>query len=83
MSGEHRRNQLDLTRRRCHFYGKSGLLKALDSRFPLIHTGGNQCALIVNRLAPCIMELDGEYTDGGTCPVIVEVLLWSLEWRPR
>ena len=68
-----------VTRRGCHFYGKSGLLKALDSRFPLKDTGGNQCALIVNRLAPCVMELDGEYTENGTCPVIVEALLW----RPR
>lgn len=73
-TGEHRRNQLAVTRSGCVFYGKSGLLKSLDPEHPLVPTGGNQCALLVDRYFPCCMEVEGQVAKGGTCPVIVAAL---------
>ena len=40
----------------CKFYGKS----AHDFLRILVPSGGNQCALVANRHAPCKLEIDGD-----------------------
>jgi hypothetical protein len=50
---------------RCPFYGKSGLAGVLwDS-------GGNQCALIVDRHAPCMWAIMGLRPDWERCKFIL------------
>jgi hypothetical protein len=60
----------------CPFYGKSAVALLSDSLFevergPLIDTHGNQCALIIHKHAPCMMETQGVEVDGDRCPLIV------------
>jgi len=54
----------------CPFYGRSGIHAASARGAPLISSGGNQCALIVEAHSPCIMERSGDQPDAARCPLI-------------
>jgi len=45
----------------CPFYGCSG-----DQGY-LVETGGNQCALVVQRNAPCENEVEGKAVEWSAC----------------
>ncbi len=51
----------------CPFYGNS----ASRVSFGLIASGGNQCAIIVDSYAPCVMEVAMKKPpDAATCPLL-------------
>lgn len=62
----------------CYFYGKSGLLRAIHPAFRLKDTGGNQCALAVQRLSPCYMQVRGQHPEEARCPIIAALLTWRI-----
>jgi len=64
--------------RACQYYGKTGLLKSIDTRLPLISTGTDQCALVVEGFLPCLMEAQGNMPDGERCPIIAKLLQWRI-----
>jgi hypothetical protein len=52
----------------CPFYGKHAVA---DDRFPLIDSGGNQCALILDSFAPCVMEVSlAREPDAAKCGLL-------------
>ena len=51
----------------CHFYGKA------VGGTRLVDTHGNQCALIIERHAPCQLELAGATPDEKTCPLVLDI----------
>ena len=61
----------------CPFYGhamyQTGLGIASPRPFLLLKTNGNQCALLVTRFAPCLMETNHETPDWKTCPLVREM----------
>jgi len=61
----------------CHFYGKSHVA-LMAGRF--MGQGGNECALISDRFAPCQMEINGQEPRWMQCalnPII------NSPWWPR
>jgi len=38
--------------------------------FVLFPSGGNQCAMVTNRLAPCYLEMDGLPVDWRACRIV-------------
>jgi hypothetical protein len=51
----------------CPFYGKHA---PTAPGFDLMDSHGNQCALIMRALAPCVMEVQGASVDWRTCPLL-------------
>lgn len=54
--------------RNCPFYGRA--LVFAGRPFTLLGTGGNQCAIIIDRHSPCALEIDNQPVDWRTCPRI-------------
>ncbi|HEY1897024.1 MAG TPA: hypothetical protein VGG62_12155 [Terracidiphilus sp.] len=60
----------------CPFYGRAMYGKVYPPvMFLLVDTKGNQCGLVADAHAPCMMEANGEEVDWKTCPVVKEVRL--------
>jgi hypothetical protein len=65
--------------RNCPFYGRHlivweglGPRRPTPSHLTLVGQGGNQCAFVINRYAPCEMEIHGLAPDWPTCPLLLE-----------
>lgn len=61
----------------CPFYGRAMYVQLAHFALPfiLLNTEGNQCGLILNRHAPCILEIDGQPVEWSACPIVREVRL--------
>lgn len=56
----------------CPFYGCAMYQHGLGAPAPfiLLGTGGNQCALIRDRHAPCLMEQNHDVVEWHLCPLV-------------
>jgi hypothetical protein len=45
----------------------------LPVKFLLLDTRGNQCALVTDKHAPCMLEIDGEAVEWSDCPRMKDV----------
>jgi len=60
----------------CPFYGRALYVQAqygAQMPFILFPTNGNQCGLVSNRHAPCILEIEGNPVEWTDCPIVSEV----------
>jgi hypothetical protein len=59
----------------CPFYGYSMFRPTGPGSLPfiLIPQHGNQCSLIMNSHAPCMMETNGEPVEWSECPRVGDV----------
>jgi len=64
----------------CPFYARHAVGEPFAT---LVDTGGNQCALILDALAPCVMEVsDQKEPDAWRCPLIAAANAEYLQRRP-
>lgn len=59
----------------CPFYGRALYLappiaQSPNPPFVLFDQGGNQCAMVMSRHAPCLMEVEGQVPDWQTCVLV-------------
>lgn len=60
--------------RNCPFYGRALYAHmVLPLKFLLLNTMGNQCALVTDSHAPCVMEIDGREVEWSQCPRVKDI----------
>lgn len=58
----------------CPFYGRSMFINAVwPPRILLIKSHGNQCALVTDAHAPCLMEINGDPIEWRECPRVKDM----------